>query len=580
MKFKKIFYRILLSLTLITTLYSGVPQKTYAIYGVADVVVDPTNLVQNTTSAIANPITAAMTTLEKVKFYVLDPLAWSIAKRILQGVTAQTVNWINSGFQGNPAYITDPGRFFLNIADEKASEFLSGTELNQLCTPFRARVRLALVQNYIQENRQNYSCSLSLIRNNYEQFVNDFRYGGWDSWLEITQNPANNPYGAYFAAQNEINQRIATAQKNVERELDQGHGFLSYKRCPEGMENPSPANGFGDCLTDEETVTPGSVIESQLEKALGSGVDQLNLADSFNEIVSALVTNLFKRVVGGSGNGGLYGSSNYVTVPEIPPPGVPYIRVLGDNPYHLELDANWRDPGAVAVDDVDGDISDNIVVTDNINRSVAGQYTVTYTVTNSAGVTATATRTVQVGNYVTPGGGSGGGGGGGTGGGNTGTGTGPWNITGALDIGSVNIVGPAPDVRSWPETTQITSGSWNGNWSIDFTQRNSWATCETPGVFGPVSYTIWAFVQVNGQWYGSAFERDYPGDTNSGGPGDPKLQLPQNWWYDQRWTNMFGHRPVTGEQVGFMVTNGNHRLTDAPCTASQSRSNIVLVTMP
>jgi hypothetical protein len=134
---------------------------------------------------------------------------------------------------------------------------------------------------------------------------------------------------------------------------------------------------------------------------------------------------------------------------------------------------------------------------------------------------------------------------------------------------------------TWPETTQITGGNWDLSWNIDFTEEGTWGTCETPGVFGPVSYTIWAFVQhTDGQWYGSAFERNYPGDANSGGPGDPKLQLPRNWWYDTRWVNMFGHYPRVGEQVGFMVTNGNHRLTDIPCTATQSRSNIVLVTIP
>jgi conjugal transfer/entry exclusion protein len=82
-KIKKI--RLYTALLILSLFISLTPTRTHAIYGVADVVIDPTNLVQNTTSAIANPITAAMTTLEKVKHYVLDPLAWTLAKKLFKG---------------------------------------------------------------------------------------------------------------------------------------------------------------------------------------------------------------------------------------------------------------------------------------------------------------------------------------------------------------------------------------------------------------------------------------------------------------------------------------------------------------
>ena len=41
----------------------------------------------------------------------------------------------------------------------------------------------------------------------------------------------------------------------------------------------------------------GSVINSQLEKQLGSGVDQLNLAQSINQIISALMSQLVSQVL-------------------------------------------------------------------------------------------------------------------------------------------------------------------------------------------------------------------------------------------------------------------------------------------
>ncbi len=173
--------------------------------------------------------------VQSVKEYVADPLAWAVANKVIEGVTAQTVNWINSGFQGNPAYVTNPGQFFLNVADNQASNFLSSTALNQLCSPFKAQVRLALVRNYLRDN-QNFSCTLSKISNNYDQFINDFNQGGWDGWFEMTQNDQSNPYGAYLQTQNALATNIGNAQENYKDQLNWGRGFLSFEKCKSGTE--------------------------------------------------------------------------------------------------------------------------------------------------------------------------------------------------------------------------------------------------------------------------------------------------------------------------------------------------------
>jgi len=53
------------------------------------------------------------------------------------------------------------------------------------------------------------------------------------------------------------------------------------------------------------------------------------------------------------------------TTPEIEPePDVesPIITVLGENPLQIEVSENFVDPGATALDNVDGDISDLVIV--------------------------------------------------------------------------------------------------------------------------------------------------------------------------------------------------------------------------
>src|SRR5690606_10368271 len=56
----------------------------------------------------------------------------------------------------------------------------------------------------------------------------------------------------------------------------------------------------------------------------------------------------------------------------------------------------YIDSGATANDDVDGDLTSSIIVTNTVNPNVEGIYTVTYTVTDSGGNTTTVVRTVNV----------------------------------------------------------------------------------------------------------------------------------------------------------------------------------------
>ena len=63
----------------------------------------------------------------------------------------------------------------------------------------------------------------------------------------------------------------------------------------------------------------------------------------------------------------------------------PVITLLGDNPLNLFVGDTYTDPGATAVDDNDGDISDNIVVGgDAVNTNAVGSYLVTYDVSDAA----------------------------------------------------------------------------------------------------------------------------------------------------------------------------------------------------
>ena len=237
-------------------------------------------------------------------FGVSIPISWDglaiiIAKKFIEGMVDSTILWINSGFDGNPAYITNPEQYFTDLADGIAGDFIAGSDLGFLCSPFQTQVRLALQKAYKQPRL--FQCTLTDAVANIEAFYDDFDQGGWDAWFSMTQNNQNNPYGAYLDAKIELDSRIASAAGLKREQLNWGSGFLSFEKCS-GNEI---ADGFGGkiCLDQNgntapyHIVTPGVAIEGQLQNVLGTGVRQLELADEFDELIGALLGQLLKETV-------------------------------------------------------------------------------------------------------------------------------------------------------------------------------------------------------------------------------------------------------------------------------------------
>ncbi|KAB1154584.1 DUF5011 domain-containing protein [Tenacibaculum aiptasiae] len=81
----------------------------------------------------------------------------------------------------------------------------------------------------------------------------------------------------------------------------------------------------------------------------------------------------------------------------------PVITLLGNSVENINVGDSYTDAGATASDNVDGNITANIVVTGSVDANTQGTYTLTYNVSDAAGNAATAvTRTVNV-NAVTAG---------------------------------------------------------------------------------------------------------------------------------------------------------------------------------
>lgn len=75
----------------------------------------------------------------------------------------------------------------------------------------------------------------------------------------------------------------------------------------------------------------------------------------------------------------------------------PIITIKGNNTVYVGKDSIYTDLGATAYDETDGDLTNKILVTNNVITSIKGIYYVKYNVKDNAGNTALeVSRTVKV----------------------------------------------------------------------------------------------------------------------------------------------------------------------------------------
>jgi hypothetical protein len=255
----------------------------------------------------------------------LDTLAWQVGKIAIQTMTKSMVNWINSGFNGSPAFVTDLQAHLQGVGD-----VVAGALLNQIASsaglksPFQSQLVSALTTAYFLSTADNVtvrtgSYNLNQYSSNDAAFLRgNFAEGGWTAWYHAVTNPQNNPFGAEIVLEDDLHMKVTEAQGNAQIQLNWGQGFLSW--C--GDKDPEPtASGEIETVTVTGQVcigkdgkpgtikTPGSVIQSQINQTLGLTGNTLVTADEFNEVIGALMSQLVSQVLG-AGLSGISGSSS------------------------------------------------------------------------------------------------------------------------------------------------------------------------------------------------------------------------------------------------------------------------------
>lgn len=340
---KRISFLLIVSIFSLNFAFLTIPQKVSAYLGVEDTnLIDPLttgyyvtsqasltamDLALGTLATVGNDAeitSAAQNTLsltwENAGKLALDVVLKIAAMQFLQNITEATVNWINSGYQDQPSFIADPAKFLSDTADQTIGNMIfNNPDLNFLCSPFQLQVKLALglSAGSYQPFKNKINCTLTSAIANATSSIDSMT--SWSDFIKVTQNPANDPIGAFLIAKVELDAQIQTAKDTKTQELAWGQGALSFNECTKTVKDattgsvitskvfkgnsanentiPTPGSNQHITITGCKPKTPGAVVTSmlgfkatsdtrstELQVALANGLET-----SINTILSAIV---------------------------------------------------------------------------------------------------------------------------------------------------------------------------------------------------------------------------------------------------------------------------------------------------
>lgn len=276
-KTKKIISSLLIIAVIVPTILFSKPQKTDASLPVIDF------------ASIAEAVFGSSLHIKDIAVEVLKEVARTFLKKLLQQMTQQTVNWINSGFHGSPLFVQNPDSFFNDIAKSEIKTLVSQYGYDSNRYPYGANFAQNIINSYKATAGNNAAYTLSNVINDptlLNNYRTNFNYGGWNGFLVNTQYPQNNYLGFQILATDQLARQLNGTSQNaaqkVQTALQQGNGFLSPQMCPKTI-NPdynTLTNEF-----DPPVFTPLPYKPPEFITEVGAKLtpDQQNDLDAYND---------------------------------------------------------------------------------------------------------------------------------------------------------------------------------------------------------------------------------------------------------------------------------------------------------
>jgi hypothetical protein len=254
----------------------------------------PTN--ETNVAIITNSYVTAGSEITMVfKECILDVLAWAAKMIIFEVILRSIYDWIDEGFDGGPAFLSNASQFFKKLAGYTLEAFINETRLDELlCAPFNESVlnhmTMTLEMEVNGSGFKEYACTLESIlgenaNSKYNSMVvnGDIGEVGLSGAMALIR-PGNNTYSAIFNIEAEADSKIQQVQGTEKMLLDFGDGHFSL-RCDTEVEGV------------RKVCTPGNFVAQQINKWLGGGLDQLKNADEVSEVVAGAIAALVQGIL-------------------------------------------------------------------------------------------------------------------------------------------------------------------------------------------------------------------------------------------------------------------------------------------
>ena len=219
----------------------------------------------------------------------ISSVAIKLAKDQIVKITRSTLNWINTGLQGDSLFVQD-AKALLNKTGNSAISaeigILRDSKYSEMY-PYGRSFASAQIDTARNIDDHLYTLQSTLFnaltiddsaidaankaQYKLDTYSNDFSAGGWNGWLSLTQNPANNPLGFNMLASDQLAFQKEVAQQAVKDKLAANGGILDATECAEyGITKEGAAANTAamkDLQSGDSNTTGSDELQSQLNIA-------------------------------------------------------------------------------------------------------------------------------------------------------------------------------------------------------------------------------------------------------------------------------------------------------------------------
>ncbi len=296
------------------------PRQADAGIASGSVVFDPVHTAETIINGIADYASEVAAAVWDSRNSYMDTVANLFAKQLMDYMVDGIVKWIQGG--GDPKFVTDWEGFLTTVADDAGGKFLEeligSSFMAGLCqSDWAIKINIGLTKPETFATKAK--CSLSAIGANFDNFMDNFENGGWETWIKVSEGQ-NNPYGLYIMALNEKLDREAKATLGLEKEASASSGFLSDKVCRsvmcadsvtgksntmtgtytqddiETIQTGETDTFFCDCV-QWETRTPGKIAGEALSESVFKDIKWLQNKERWQAYVVAISDAIVNRLI-------------------------------------------------------------------------------------------------------------------------------------------------------------------------------------------------------------------------------------------------------------------------------------------